>query len=223
MTRIFRDRYDAGRQLALELARANHQRDALVLALPRGGVPVAYEVARMLDLPLDVLVVRKVGLPGQPELAMGAVASGGARVVNEDVMVQVADAAAVFEKVATLELLELERRELAYRGTRPPLAVAGRQCIVVDDGLATGATMEAAVRALRAMEAEHIVVAVPVASTSARERLEGCADAVVCVREPAYFNSVGQWYEDFAQTEDAEVERLLNASGHVIGARGSPC
>src|SRR5262249_13168226 len=144
MTRRFHDRYEAGRALAPELARVVPERDALVLALPRGGVPVAYEVARALDWPLDVMGVRKVGLPGQHELAMGAVASGGARVANEDVLALLAEPAAVFERVATRELEEVSRREALYRGDRPPLAVAGRTCIVIDDGVATGATMEAA-------------------------------------------------------------------------------
>ena len=223
MTRRFHDRYEAGRALVPELARVVPERDALVLALPRGGVPVAYEVSRALDWPLDVIVVRKVGLPGQPELAMGAVASGGARVANEEVLALLADPDDVFEQVATRELKEVSRREALYRGDRPPLSVAGRTCVVIDDGLATGATMEAAVRSLRSLGAARIVAAAPVAAASARARLQRTADAVVCVSEPVWFQSVGQWYEDFDQTDDAEVERLLSASRHLVGPEGTPC
>jgi putative phosphoribosyl transferase len=209
VSRRFHDRFEAGRALAAELARVVQERDALVLALPRGGVPVAAEVARALDWPLDVIVVRKVGMPGQPELAMGAVASGGARVLNDDVVSLLAGGEAVFEQAAARELDEVARRERAYRGQRPPLSVSGRTCIVVDDGIATGATMAVAVQALRSLGARRIVAAAPVTSRSARERLEGCADAVVCLSEPFWFQSVGQWYEDFEQIQDDEVIELL--------------
>jgi putative phosphoribosyl transferase len=223
VSRRFHDRFEAGRALAAELARVVQERDALVLALPRGGVPVAAEVARALDWPLDVIVVRKVGMPGQPELAMGAVASGGARVLNDDVVSLLAGGEAVFEQAAARELDEVARRERAYRGQRPPLSVSGRTCIVVDDGIATGATMAVAVQALRSLGARRIVAAAPVTSRSARERLEGCADAVVCLSEPFWFQSVGQWYEDFEQTSDEEVSRLLLASATPGRAPGTPC
>jgi predicted phosphoribosyltransferase len=209
MAARFRDRTDAGHQLSSSLGHYARKPETIVLGLPRGGVPVAYEIARDLGLPLDVLVVRKVGAPGQPELAMGAVASGGARVLNDDVLAHFADADAVFAAVAEREMLELERREALFRATRGPLEVADRTCIVIDDGLATGATMEAAVRALRALGATRIVVAVPVASREAVSRLRRRADEVVCLLQPPWFRAVGQWYDDFEQTSDDEVARLL--------------
>jgi putative phosphoribosyl transferase len=209
MTRVFDDREDAGRALARALAAYRRAAETIVLALPRGGVPVAFEVAQALGLPLDVLVVRKLGLPSQPELAMGAIASGGAIVLNEDVLRFVAGGREDLELVRRHEQAELERREVKYRGNRPPLEMAGRVGILVDDGLATGATMEAAVRALRAVGAKRVVVAVPVASTEARDRIAAVADVVVCLEAPTCFSAVGQWYRDFGQTSDAEVEELL--------------
>jgi putative phosphoribosyl transferase len=212
MTRVFEDRVDAGRALAKSLAAYRGAKGAIVLALPRGGVPVAYEVAHALDLPLDVLVVRKLGLPWQPELAMGAIASGGAIVMNEDVLGYLRGREDVLEQVQRSERAELARRELSYRGSKPPLEMTGRTGILVDDGLATGATMEAAVRALRALGAERVVVAVPVASPEARDRIAGVADEVVCLAAPALFSAVGQWYRDFGQTSDEEVRDLLARS-----------
>jgi putative phosphoribosyl transferase len=212
MTRVFEDRVDAGRALAKSLAAYRGSKGAIVLALPRGGVPVAYEVAHALDLPLDVLVVRKLGLPWQPELAMGAIASGGAIVMNEDVLGYLRGREDVLEQVQRSERAELARRELSYRGSKPPLEMTGRTGILVDDGLATGATMEAAVRALRALGAERVVVAVPVASPEARDRIAGVADEVVCLAAPALFSAVGQWYRDFGQTSDEEVRDLLARS-----------
>jgi predicted phosphoribosyltransferase len=206
---MYVDRADAGRALANSLAHLRAAPDAIVLGLPRGGVPVAYEVARALDLPLDVLVVRKLGLPQQPELAMGAIASGGALVVNDEVVRYLGGRHESFEAVRAREQGELERRERDYRGARPPLEMTGRTAILVDDGLATGATMEAAVRALRSLGARRIVVAVPVASQEAIERIEALADEVVCLAAPPFFSAVGQWYADFGQTEDAEVRDLL--------------
>lgn len=209
MSRIYADRADAGRALANALARYRATPDAIVLGLPRGGVPVAFEVARALELPLDVLVVRKLGLPQQPELAMGAIASGGALVVNDEVTRYLGGNAVAFEAVRAREQAELERRERDYRGSRPPLLVTGRTAILVDDGLATGATMEAAVRALQSLGTGRVVVAVPVASVEARERIEVLADEVVCLATPGFFSAVGQWYADFGQTGDEEVRDLL--------------
>lgn len=204
----FIGREQAGQLLADEIAKLE-VRDPVVLALPRGGVPVAYEIASALGLPLDVLVVRKLGLPGQPELAMGAIASGGALVLNEDVLRYLDERMASLESVKARELAEVQRRERSYRGDRPALAVAGRTAILVDDGLATGATMEAAVRALRALDAKRVVVAVPVSSVEARERIAALADEVVCLELPTFFSAVGQWYRDFRQTSDDEVRALL--------------
>lgn len=221
MPRMYADRADAGRALAKALARLRALPDVIVLGLPRGGVPVAYEVAAALELPLDVLVVRKLGLPQQPELAMGAIASGGALVVNDEVVRYLGGRAGAFEAVRAREQAELERRERDYRGARPPLTVSGLTAILVDDGLATGATMEAAVRALQSLGAHRVVVAVPVASAQARERIETVADEVVCLATPEFFSAVGQWYADFGQTEDEEVRELLARAGAATNSSRS--
>lgn len=209
MPRIFEDRADAGRALAKTLESQRGAAGTVVLGLPRGGVPVAFEIAEALRLPLDVLVVRKLGLPSQPELAMGAIASGGALVRNDEVVGYLGGREDAFEAVRAREQAELERRERDFRGDRPPHDLRGRTGILVDDGLATGATMEAAVRALRALGARRVVVAVPVASPEARDRIAAVADEVVCLAAPMYFSAVGQWYRDFAQTSDEEVRDLL--------------
>jgi predicted phosphoribosyltransferase len=207
---LFRDRADAGRHLA-ERLRSYAGRSAIVLGLPRGGVPVAAEVADALGLPLDVFIVRKLGAPGHEELAMGALASGGVRVMNEDVVTGLRIPPEVIEAVAAREARELTRRERAYRGDRAPLEAAGRTVILVDDGLATGATMRAAVRALRAAGAGHIVVAVPVGAPETCEMLAGDADEVVCAATPEPFLAVGAWYDDFSATTDDEVREVLSA------------
>ena len=208
----FRHRDEAGHALAERLAPLAGSWDrtkAMVLALPRGGVPVARPIAQALGLPLDVLIVRKLGVPGQPEFAMGAIASGGLRVLNEDVVRELDISAATVDSVARAETLELARREQLYRGQRPPLAIGGRTVIVVDDGLATGATMRAAVQALRTQAPARIVVAVPVAAADTAARLRSEADEVVTVATPEPFVAVGRWYRDFEQVEDAEVRRVL--------------
>ncbi|CAN7598886.1 phosphoribosyltransferase [Variovorax sp. LjRoot290] len=204
----FRDRRDAGRKLAKALDAWRGRPDVVVLALPRGGVPVAWEVAHFLHAPLDVLVVRKLGFPGQEEFAMGAIASGGVRVMSElPGFWPVSERA--MEAVVARETVELARREQLYRGQRAPLALAGHVVILVDDGLATGATMHAAVLAARAAEPQRIIVAVPVASREAVQLLSTVADEVLSVFTPEHFRAVGLWYADFAQTSDEEVRELL--------------
>jgi predicted phosphoribosyltransferase len=209
MLRPFRDRAEAGRRLAEKLVEYADRPDVLVLALPRGGVPVGYEVARALEAPLDVFVVRKLGVPGHEELAMGAVASGGVWVLNDDVIRALSIPDRVIQAVAARELQELAQRERAYRGDRPALDVSGRIVILVDDGLATGSTMRAAVKALRRLGPDLIVVAVPTAAPSTCTELGLEADGCICCIMPDPFYAVGVWYEDFAQTTDEEVRDLL--------------
>lgn len=208
----FDDRVDAGKQLATGLASYAGRGDVLVLGLPRGGVPVAAEVARALRVPLDVMVVRKLGVPGWEELAMGAVASGGVRVLNDRVVRAEGVTEAMIEQVAARELAELRRREIRYRGHAGAPEVAGKTVIVVDDGIATGATFKAALQALRQQVPAALVVAVPVASAEARASLEPMVDAFIALRTPSDFRAVGQWYADFSQTTDEEVTRLLARS-----------
>jgi predicted phosphoribosyltransferase len=205
----FRNRGDGGRRLAEKLTGYAGRADVLVLALPRGGVPVAFEVARLLGAPLDVFVVRKLGVPGHEELAMGAVATGGVCVLNEEIVHGLAILEDRIDAVVARELQELARRERAYRNRRAPLNVRNKTVILVDDGLATGATMRAAVRALEQQHPERIVVAVPTASPDTCEALRAEADDVVSVIAPEPFLAVGYWYDDFAQTTDAEVRDLL--------------
>ncbi|MCI0489250.1 MAG: phosphoribosyltransferase [Blastocatellia bacterium] len=209
MTRLFRDRKEAGRLLADRLKAYAGREDVLVLALPRGGVPIAFEVARELDAPLDVFLVRKLGVPGHEELAMGAIASGGLRVLNEDVVHYLRIPGEMIDIVAEDERRELERRDLLYRSGRPAPDVRERTLILIDDGIATGSTMRAAVKALRQQEPARIIVAVPVAPPSTCDELKSEADEVVCVFVPEPFDGVGRWYEDFSQTTDAEVRHLL--------------
>lgn len=205
----FADRRHAGVVLAEHLDMYAGRRDLVVLALPRGGVPVAYEVARALAAPLDVLVVRKLGAPGHPEFAMGAVASGGISVLDEDFVATNRIPAQALADVVLRERAELARRERAYRDSRPPVAITGQVVIVVDDGLATGSTMHAAVLALRRQGPARIVVAVPVGSRQACSMLAGVADHVICALTPEPFSAVGLWYTDFSETSDEEVRRLL--------------
>ena len=209
-SRAFRDRTEAGEVLAGLLVGYRDREDVVVLGLPRGGVPVAAEVARELRAPLDVFVVRKLGVPGREELAMGAIASGGVRVVNRSVVDGLGIESDVVESVAARELEELGRRESVYRGDRLPPSVAQKVVIVVDDGLATGSTMRAAVAALREHDPSRIVVAVPVGSSMTCDELEAEADEVVCARTPAHFLAVGQWYHDFSPTTDDQIRRLLS-------------
>jgi putative phosphoribosyl transferase len=209
MERVFPNRTEAGRQLAESLLKYIGQPDVIVLGLPRGGVPVAFEVAQRLGVPLDVFIVRKLGVPGFEELAVGAIASGGVRVLNEDVMRAVPNAEKVIESVTAKEKVELERREQSYRDGRSAPELRGRIVILVDDGLATGATMRAAVKALRQRGVAKIVVAVPVGPPDTCRELEHEADETICLSTPEFFQAVGQYYEDFSQTTNEEVGELL--------------
>lgn len=209
LMKTFRNRIEAGQLLAQRLMDYANRPDVLVLALPRGGVPVGYEVARALNAPLDVLVVRKLGVPEQEELAMGALASGGVCILNRRVVETLGIPDAVIDAVAAREQRELERRERAYRDDRPVLDVSGRTVILVDDGMATGSTMKAAVEVLRLLGARDIVVATPTAAGSTAREIQRDVDAFVAVMTPEDFPSVGQWYDDFSQTTDREVRDLL--------------
>jgi putative phosphoribosyl transferase len=216
----FADRRDAGRRLAAKLTAHADRPDVLVLALPRGGVPVAAEVARELHAPLDVFLVRKLGVPGHEELAMGAIATGGVRVLNHDVVLALEIPQPVIDAIAAREQRELTRRERLYRDDRPAPDVRGRTVILVDDGLATGATMRAAAAALRQQQPDRIVIAVPVAAPSTCEELRSEVDEIVCAATPEPFYAVGFWYHDFSPTTDEEVRDLLrqSASGQLTGS-----
>jgi predicted phosphoribosyltransferase len=205
----FRDRRDAGRKLAQELLHYADRPDVIVLALPRGGVPVAYEVALALHAPLDILIVRKLGLPGHEELAIGAIASGGIRVLNEGIIRALNIPEEVVERVAQPEMQELQRREQAYRGNVSTPELHNRTVILIDDGLATGASMRAAVAGVRAQDPERIVVAVPTAALETCEAFENEVDEIVCAITPEPFLGVGRWYEDFEQTTDEGVRLFL--------------
>jgi putative phosphoribosyl transferase len=217
----FRDRYDAGKRLAARLVGYRNRADVVVMAIPRGGVPVAYEVAKALAVPLDVIVVRKLGLPGQPELAMGAIASGGVRVLNPEVVRALRIPDRIIDSVAARETLELQRRERVYRGERAGEDPTGQTVILVDDGLATGSSMQAAIAALRARGAASIVVAVPVGPQSTCREIARLADRFVCLNQPAFFAAVGEWYAEFAPTADEEVRQLLESSLAVRAQRSA--
>jgi putative phosphoribosyl transferase len=208
-TQPFRDRAEAGELLAEKLTSYRDRDDVVVLALPRGGAPVAREVARVLGVPFDVYVVRKLGVPGHEELAMGAIATGGIRQVNHDVVDALGIPASVIDAVAASEQVELDRREREYRGDRGPLALTNKTVILVDDGLATGSTMRAAVMAVRQQHPARVIVAVPVGAASTCAELATEADDVVCLRTPDPFVAVGLWYRDFTPTTDHEVRTLL--------------
>jgi predicted phosphoribosyltransferase len=213
---LYENRRQAGIELAAHVGHLHGRGDVVVLALPRGGVPVAHEVARALNAPLDIFLVRKLGLPGHAELAMGAIASGGVRVVNDDVVRCSRVPVTVIDNVARKEEAELVRRERDYRAGRPPVELRDRIVLLVDDGLATGATMKAAVQAVRAQRPSRIIVAVPVGSPDTCRELADIADEVVCARTPEHFTAVGQWYRDFSETADQEVRELLH--GRIVTA-----
>ena len=216
----FADRVEAGRLLAKKLNAYSNRQDVVVLALPRGGVPVAYEVARALNAPLDVFLVRKLGVPGYEELAMGAIASGNVRVLNNDVVDHLGISNELIDRVAEREQRELQRREQLYRGTSPPLKVRGWTVIIVDDGLATGSTMRAAVNALKDMAPAKIIVAAPVAARETCESFKKEVDSTcVCVMSPESFQGVGLWYRDFSQTSDEEVCYLLKDASEARSKR----
>jgi predicted phosphoribosyltransferase len=213
----FRDRRDAGKKLAQKLLHYANRTDVIVLALPRGGVPVAYEVALALNVPLDIFIVRKLGLPGQEELAIGAIASGGIRVLNEEIIRELNLPEHIINRVAERELRELQRRERLYRGDSPAPEVRDRIVILIDDGLATGASMRAAVAGLRTQHPKRIVVAVPTAAPETCDAFQVEVDETVCAITPEPFLGVGRWYEDFSQTTDEGVRLLLeNIHRHLI-------
>ena len=222
VTHIFKDRTDAGKFLAKRLTKYGNRDDVIVLALPRGGVPVAYEVAKALNAPLDIFVVRKLGVPGFEEYAMGAIASGGIRVLNNELVAQLDISAEVVDEVTAREFLELDRRERLYRGARHPLNVTGQTVIVVDDGMATGSTMRAAVIALRKKNPSKIVVAVPVGNREVCNSFKHGADTVaICATMPEPFNAIGVFYRNFPQISDAEVQQLLRRSSKPRSLRST--
>lgn len=221
MARTFRDRTEAGKALAARLAFLRGA-DAVVIGLPRGGVPVAFEIAEALDVPLDVIVVRKLGTPGQPELAMGAIGEDGVSVVNEEVLRLVGVSAADFARVERREREELRRRAARFRGATPRAELAGRIAVIVDDGIATGSTARAACQVARAHGAERVVLAVPVAAPDSVHALAGVADEIICVEQPALLSSVGQWYDDFTQVDDQTVVDLLERAHRRATTTAAP-
>src|SRR6266508_1660118 len=220
MDRAFPNRIEAGRELAEKLEKYAGRDDVIVLGLPRGGVPVANEVAKRLRAPLDVFIVRKLGVPGFEELAAGAIASGGVRVLNQDVMRALPNADETIESITARETAELERREQTYRDGRPAPELCNRVIILVDDGLATGATMRAAVKALRQRGVAKLVVAVPVGPPDTCHEIEEQADETICLSTPEFFQAVGQYYDDFSQTTDEDVRQLLGRAAQERPASG---
>lgn len=214
MAKQFFDRTEAGQQLAAQLTAYSNRPDVLVLALPRGGVPVAFEIAHKLHAPLDVVVIRKLGVPGQEELAMGAIAPGGLRILNDDVVYMLGISNEIVNEVAAREQHELERRERLYRGNRPACDVHGRTVVLVDDGIATGATMRAAIAAVKQQQPAHLVVAVPVAAAATCDELAAQGNEVICTRKLEMLYAIGIWYEHFSQTGDEEVCDLLERASH---------
>jgi putative phosphoribosyl transferase len=212
---LFNDRADAGKKLAKKLSEYANRSDVIILALPRGGVPVAFEVAKELNVKMDVFIVRKLGVPGNEELAMGAIASDNIRVLNEDVIRSFQIPQSVIDEVAVNELRELERRERLYRGNRPKPDISGSTVILIDDGLATGATMRAAAAAVKTKNPAKIVIAVPTAASDTCSAFENEVDKTICVATPEPFYGVGAWYEDFSQTTDKEVCELLNKAAKI--------
>ncbi|OEU44026.1 phosphoribosyl transferase [Methanosarcina sp. Ant1] len=212
---LFNDRADAGKKLAKKLSEYANRSDVIILALPRGGVPVAFEVAKELNVKMDVFIVRKLGVPGNEELAMGAIASDNTRVLNEDVIRSFQIPQSVIDEVAVNELRELERRERLYRGNRPKPDISGSTVILIDDGLATGATMRAAAAAVKTKNPAKIVIAVPTAASDTCSAFENEVDKTICVATPEPFYGVGAWYEDFSQTTDKEVCELLNKAAKI--------
>ena len=212
----FRDRKEAGKLLAEQLVTYANQQNVIVLALPRGGVPVGFEIAQALHVPLDVIVVRKLGVPGQEELAMGAIATGGIRILNKDVVQFLDISDEVIDEITTHEIQELERRERLYRGERPAYDISGRTVILVDDGIATGATMQAAVAAIKLRQPSRIIIAVPTAAPSTCDEFAVEVDELVCVIRPEPFIAVGYWYRQFSQTSDEDVRSLLEQANHSL-------
>lgn len=217
---LFKNRREAGRALAKELSAYSNAHDVVILALPRGGVPVAFEVAQELHAPMDVLIVRKLGTPGQEELAMGAIASGNVRVINESVVKQLGIPGDVVEEIVKRERQEMERRERAYRGDRGAVDVLGKTCIVIDDGIATGATMRAAVAVLKQLGAQRLIVAAPTSARDTYATLCREADEVVCLATPEPYIAVGVWYDQFSQTSDEEVCSLLARAAECMSVNG---
>lgn len=212
---LFQDRREAGRKLGELVRRSVPDANALVLGLPRGGVPVAFEVARALGAELDVFLVRKIGMPGEEELALGAIASGGVQVLNEDLVRYLHVRESTIAEIAAREKAELDRQERAFRDDRPPISASERAVVLVDDGLATGASMHAATQALRPLSPKSVTVAVPVAAPSTCREFRSRVDRVICLATPEPFGSVGAWYEDFSQTTDEDVRKLLHEANEI--------